>query len=57
LEHVEFNRLVRRGVSLLLGVVGERGEGTFGGMLRELDFKERALSDSYEQIIELSKVQ
>jgi hypothetical protein len=36
--------------------MGIRVEG-FAAILKELEFKERALTDSYEQIIELSKVE
>lgn len=53
--NVEYNRLVRKGIEQFMGM-GIRVEG-FAAILKELEFKERALTDSYEQIIELSKVE
>ena len=53
-ENVEFNKRVRNAVDCCVGL----GVGwDFSGLLGALDFKERALSDSYEKIFELSNSQ
>jgi hypothetical protein len=54
-QNIDYNKRVRKGLDWLVGL-GLEGEG-WGGVMRELEFKERALTDSYEQIIELSKVE
>lgn len=53
-QNIDYNKRVRKALDWLVGL---GLEGGWDGVMRELEFKERALTDSYEQIIELSKVE